>query len=179
MSARRSRLTALAAAAASAAAALAACRGDDPSRLLPAAGAAQQGVPVVTSDLRAGAAPADPAAQNPYQDDEHALAAGRALYASMNCAGCHGPEGGGGIGPPFADADWIYGGEPANIVQSILQGRPNGMPAFGAKLPPAEAWKIAAFVKELAKPAEKKEQSGGDSPAIGSARGSSAAGRGR
>ena len=34
-------------------------------------------------------------------------------------------------------------------MQSILQGRPNGMPAFGGKLPESEAWKIAAFVRSL------------------------------
>jgi cytochrome c oxidase cbb3-type subunit 3 len=153
---------------------LAGCRKDDDSRLLPPAGAAQQGVPVVTSAIRAGGAPKDSIALNPYQDDEHALAAGRELYGAMNCAGCHGSNGGGGMGPPFADSDWIYGSDPENIVQSILQGRPNGMPAFGALLPASEAWKIATYVKHLGKPGEGP----GDSPAVGSAKGSSTAARG-
>ena len=153
---------------------LLACRGDDGRELLPST-TTMQPVPVVTSDLRAGGVPAQPAARNPYAHDEHALAAGRQLYGAMNCAGCHGPSGGGGIGPPLADAAWIYGGEPENIVQSILQGRPNGMPAFGPKLPASEAWKIATFVQQLSK----KSAGAGDSPAIGSAKGSSTAGRGQ
>jgi cytochrome c oxidase cbb3-type subunit 3 len=125
---------------------------------------AQQTVPVRTSDLRAGPATVDAAARNPYADDAQALATGRQLYTGMNCAGCHGGAGGGGIGPPFADTDWIYGGDPENIVQSILQGRPNGMPAFGGMLPPSEAWKLAAFVAGLSKGAA---PGGGRGPAIG------------
>jgi cytochrome c oxidase cbb3-type subunit 3 len=127
-----------------------ACRGDDPTTLLPAAGATQQGAAVRTSDLLAGPASPDVASRNPYAGDSQAMMTGRRLYAALNCAGCHGPSGGGGIGPPFADAEWIYGGQAENIVQSILQGRPNGMPAFGGKLPPSEAWKIAGFVEQLA-----------------------------
>ena len=159
---------------------LGACSGDDERTLLPSTAATQQGVPVVTSELQAGTTsplPASDRTENPYVDDEHALAAGRQLYGQMNCAGCHGPQGGGGIGPPFADAEWIYGGEPENIVQAILQGRPNGMPAYGGKLPASEAWKIAAYVKHLNKVGESKSGAG-DSPAIGSAKGSSTAGRG-
>ena len=153
----------------------AACRKDDETRLLPPASMAQQGVPVITSGIIAGRGGTDSAATNPYASDEHALVAGRELYMAMNCAGCHGTEGGGGMGPPFADADWIYGSEPENIVQSILQGRPNGMPAFGPTLPASEAWKIATYVKKLGAAAE---QSGGGNPAIGSAKGSSTAARG-
>ena len=152
---------------------LLACRGDD-AQLLPPTTTVRP-VPVVTSDLRAGGAPSEPATRNPYAQDEHALVAGRELYAAMNCAGCHGPAGGGGIGPPLADATWIYGSEPENIVQSILQGRPNGMPAFGPKLPASEAWKIATFVEQLSK----KAASESDGPAIGSGKGSSKGGTGQ
>ena len=155
-------------------ASLHACRFDDERERLPPTTTVQP-VPVITSDLRAGGVPAEPAARNPYAQDEHALTAGRQLYGAMNCAGCHGPSGGGGIGPPLADAAWIYGSEPENIVQSILQGRPNGMPAFGPKLPTSEAWKIATFVQQLSR----KAAGAGDSPAIGSGKGTSKGGRGR
>lgn len=157
----------------------AACGGDDGAQLLPPVGSGRDTeLPVVvTSDLRAGLEPPRVPTENPYASDEHALAAGRELYARMNCAGCHGPSGGGGIGPPFADADWIYGGEPENIVQAILEGRPNGMPAFGGKLPASEAWKIAAYVKQLS--AHAGQSSGGGSPTIGSGKGTSTAGRGQ
>jgi cytochrome c oxidase cbb3-type subunit 3 len=72
------------------------------------------------------------------------------LPRAFNCAGCHGARGGGGIGPPFADAEWIYGGEPQNVFQSVVQGRPAGMPAFGGQIPDEQVWKIVAFVRSLA-----------------------------
>lgn len=123
--------------------------GGDGPQLIPGADMTQQGVAVRTSDLRAGGTRADVETPNPYEGDNEAMAAGRGLYSTMNCAGCHGGNGGGGMGPPFADAEWIYGSNPENIVQSILQGRPNGMPAFGGKLPASEAWKLAMFVRGL------------------------------
>jgi cytochrome c oxidase cbb3-type subunit III len=145
--------------------AAAACRGPEPPRALPPSGEAGEGASLRTSDLSAGGGARDVAVVNPYADDPVARAEGRALYASMNCAGCHGPAGGGGIGPPLADTDWIYGGQPENVVETVLQGRPNGMPAFGARLPRAEAWKLAAYVLTLA-PAD----TGRKSPAVGGAR---------
>ena len=135
-----------------------ACARDDAEQLLPPAGMTQQGVPVRTSDLRAGAVAMDVSAENPYAADGQALAEGRRLYTEMNCVGCHGGAGGGGMGPPLADADWIYGSDPENIVQSVLQGRPNGMPSFGGKLPPDAAWRLAAFVRSLDKEADAQRQ---------------------
>lgn len=131
--------------------ALIACRGNDADSLLPAAGATEAAAPVRTSDLRAGGVTANVAARNPYDGDAQALATGAQLYVAMNCGGCHGPAGGGGIGPPFVDDEWIYGSDPENVVQSVLQGRPNGMPSFAGKLPPAEVWKLAAYVADLAR----------------------------
>lgn len=113
---------------------------------------------VQTSELQAGPPAVDYASRNPYEGDPTAMQQGRRLYSNMNCAGCHGAEGGGGIGPPLADHDWIYGGQPENIVQAILQGRPNGMPKFGPHLPEDEAWKIATYVMQMA------QKSGGQVP---------------
>ena len=42
------------------------------------------------------------------------------------------------------DDQWIYGGAPANIVATILEGRPNGMPAQG-KIPDHQAMQLAAY----------------------------------
>lgn len=88
-------------------------------------------------------------ARNPLEEDAGALARGRQLFTWFNCAGCHGPNGGGGMGPPLLDADWIYGNAPADIFQSIAQGRPNGMPAFGGKIPDEEIWRIELYVRSL------------------------------
>ena len=83
------------------------------------------------------------------------VALGQTLYGK-NCAGCHGGAGGGGIGPPLADEQWIYGSSDANIYASIVQGRPNGMPAFGPSLQGEVVWKLAAYVKSLSARAEAK-----------------------
>lgn len=104
---------------------------------------------VRTSTLQAGDSTAPEEIRNPFEGDKEAIDEGRRLYAWMNCLGCHGELGGGGIGPPLADADWIYGGSPAVIYESIMQGRPNGMPTYRDHLTPESAWRIAAYVTSL------------------------------
>lgn len=88
---------------------------------------------------------------NPCEKDPSAIAQGRALFHSMNCVGCHAPQGGGGIGPPLSDHVWIYGGEAAQIFMTIMQGRPNGMPSFANALPEDAIWKLAAYVRTLSR----------------------------
>lgn len=104
---------------------------------------------VRTTEFQAG--PARPAIhiRNPYEGDARALEQGRRYYDWFNCGGCHGGQGGGGIGPPFADDDWIYGGQPAQIFETIVKGRPNGMPSFGGQIPEDRIWMIAAYVRSL------------------------------
>ncbi|MGH7509457.1 MAG: c-type cytochrome [Gemmatimonadales bacterium] len=106
---------------------------------------------VRVSELVAG--PAQPRQQlrNPYEGQSVALAQGKRYYNWFNCTGCHGGRGGGGIGPPLADTDWIYGGEPANIFLSIVQGRPNGMPSFGGQVSDDQVWKMVTYVRSLSK----------------------------
>jgi cytochrome c oxidase cbb3-type subunit 3 len=74
---------------------------------------------------------------------------GQQLYVWFNCAGCHGPGGGGNIGPPLMDSEWRYGSSPEQIYQSIAGGRPNGMPAFGGKIPEQQIWQLVAYVRAL------------------------------
>jgi cytochrome c oxidase cbb3-type subunit 3 len=92
---------------------------------------------------------ADVQAGNSYELNAQALADGKRLYTWFNCNGCH-SQGGGGMGPPLMDDKWLYGSEPANIVATILEGRPNGMPAFGGRVNEAQAWQLAAYVRSLA-----------------------------
>jgi cytochrome c oxidase cbb3-type subunit 3 len=73
---------------------------------------------------------------------------GKRLYAWMNCNGCH-FNGGGGIGPALMDDQWIYGAEIENIVQTIKEGRPNGMPSYRGKIPEDQIWQIAAYVRSM------------------------------
>ena len=86
---------------------------------------------------------------NPYAGDSSAVVKGRQWFNAMNCVGCHAPEGGGGMGPPLSDNTWIYGGEPAQIYLTIVQGRPNGMPSFAQALPPDAIWQIVSYIDTL------------------------------
>jgi cytochrome c oxidase cbb3-type subunit III len=86
--------------------------------------------------------------RNPYGENAWATAEGKALFVSFNCVGCH-ANGGGGMGPPLMDRTWIYGGQPIEIYASIVEGRPNGMPAFGGKLTDSQAWQLVAYVQSL------------------------------
>lgn len=86
---------------------------------------------------------------NPYANNPMAIIQGRKLFNSMNCSGCHAPQGGGGMGPPLSDDQWIYGSSPAQIYLTIAQGRPNGMPAFGSILPDDSIWKLVAYINTL------------------------------
>ena len=69
------------------------------------------------------------------------------LFERMNCAACHGYTLAGGMGPNLMDTYWRYGGAPAQIYNSIFQGRPRGMPAWGLALSQSEIWKITAYIE--------------------------------
>jgi cytochrome c oxidase cbb3-type subunit 3 len=86
---------------------------------------------------------------NPYHDNPQAIQQGKQLYISMNCAGCHAYNGKGNMGPDLTDAEWRYGGLPIQIYETIRDGRPQGMPAWGAALPPDEIWKLVAYIQSL------------------------------
>ena len=83
-----------------------------------------------------------------YENNAFHISQGQRLYAWMNCAGCH-FHGGGGMGPPLMDAKWRYGAKMEDIVYSIMNGRPNGMPAWRNKLTEGQAWELAAYVRSL------------------------------
>ena len=88
------------------------------------------------------------AVRRDYEQNAHALAEGKRLFLAFNCAGCHG-NGGGGMGPPLLDAPWRYGSQLPQIFDSIMQGRPNGMPGFRGRIAPQQAWQLAAYVRSL------------------------------
>ena len=47
------------------------------------------------------------------------------------------------------DDQWIYGSEPESIYATIVEGRPNGMPSFGARIPDQQVWQLVAYVRSL------------------------------
>jgi cytochrome c oxidase cbb3-type subunit 3 len=108
---------------------------------------------VTLSDLHPGIAmqpsTTQPAAVvNPYENNAYALTEGQRLYSNFNCSGCH-AHGGGGMGPPLIDDQWIYGSQPDQIFATIVQGRPNGMPSFMGRIPDAQVWQLVAYVRSM------------------------------
>ncbi len=89
------------------------------------------------------------AIDNPYDASKEAIREGEQLYAEYNCKDCHGGEGSGGMCPSLSDSRWRYGGSPAEIYQSIHEGRPLGMPAWGEALPEDQIWKLVAYLRSL------------------------------
>lgn len=93
--------------------------------------------------------PAGAPIKNPYAGDKESIAAGKFLFSTMNCVGCHAPEAGGGMGPALTDNAWVYGDQPADIYLTITHGRPNGMPAYGTALPARSIWNLVSYVETL------------------------------
>jgi cytochrome c oxidase cbb3-type subunit 3 len=86
---------------------------------------------------------------NPFHDARGAAAEGRVLFVRYNCSGCHGGRAGGGMGPSLRDPVWRYGNSDAQIFSTIAEGRDQGMPAWGVKVPEEQVWKLVAYVQSL------------------------------
>ncbi len=83
------------------------------------------------------------------QNDAQALDIGRRLFLN-NCAVCHGSNARGGLGfPNLTDNDWLYGGTPDRIVETITNGRNAMMPAWGEVLGEDGVKNVAAYVLSL------------------------------
>lgn len=81
--------------------------------------------------------------------DERAMKIGARLFAN-NCAACHGTDAHGAKGyPNLTDGDWLYGGTPDRIVETITGGRQAMMPAWGAILGEDAVKKATHYVMSL------------------------------
>ena len=81
--------------------------------------------------------------------DPQARAMGERLFLN-ECAQCHGSDAGGSRGfPNLRDNDWLYGGAPETIRESIMNGRMGVMPALGAALGTEGTKNAAAYVRSL------------------------------
>ena len=87
--------------------------------------------------------------RNPYEGNAAAVATGAKLFVSYNCVDCHGGGGSGAMGPSLADGRWHFGGSPAEVFESIYQGRPEGMPAWGSLISPDQVWLLVSYVRSL------------------------------
>ena len=81
--------------------------------------------------------------------DEKALEIGQRLF-SQNCAQCHGSDARGGLGfPNLTDKDWLYGGTPDKIKETLLYGRVAAMPPWGDALGEQGIKEVTAHVLSL------------------------------
>jgi len=79
--------------------------------------------------------------------DKEAMEMGKRLFQTY-CVQCHGSDAKGSKGfPNLTDADWLYGGEPEQIIETIANGRQGVMPPYGGN---PDAVGGAAGAKEVA-----------------------------
>ena len=83
-----------------------------------------------------------------YRGNAYHVSQGQLLYDRFNCVGCH-ARGGGAMGPALMDAEWIYGSRMDQIVATIAEGRPNGMPSWRGRITEQQMWQLAAYVLSL------------------------------
>ncbi len=82
--------------------------------------------------------------------DPQAHAVGERLFMN-NCSQCHGSDAHGGKGfPNLTDKDWLHGGTPEKIVETITKGRVGNMPPMAAAVGTADDVKnVANYVLSL------------------------------
>jgi cytochrome c oxidase cbb3-type subunit III len=79
--------------------------------------------------------------------DKDANEIGRRLFLTY-CMQCHGSDAKGSKGfPNLADGEWLWGGQPDQIKQSIAEGRNAMMPKLG--LAPEQVKDVANYVRSL------------------------------
>ena len=92
-------------------------------------------------------------AQRPAEElsrDPAAMAIGQRLFL-QNCATCHGSDARGSKGfPNLTDDDWLYGGTPEKIEETITLGRIGAMPPMAAAVGNAtDVHNVANYVLSL------------------------------
>lgn len=82
--------------------------------------------------------------------DVGAMAIGERLFMN-NCSQCHGSDARGSKGfPNLADKDWLHGGTPDKIKESLLKGRVGNMPPMAAAVgTPDDVKNVAQYVLSL------------------------------
>ena len=82
--------------------------------------------------------------------DAGAMAIGERLFMN-NCAQCHGSDARGSKGfPNLADADWLHGGTPDKIKETLVKGRIGNMPPMAAAVgTPDDVKNVANYVLSL------------------------------
>ena len=96
---------------------------------------------VVAATLAAALAPSASA-----QDARLSAAGeGRRLWLKLNCYGCHGMDGRGGMGPKLRAEGLSLG----TIARLIYFGGPEGMPSYRTQVTDADVANLAAYIDSL------------------------------
>ncbi|MBC7446175.1 MAG: cytochrome-c oxidase, cbb3-type subunit III [Polaromonas sp.] len=82
--------------------------------------------------------------------DAHAMAIGERLFMN-NCSQCHGSDARGSKGfPNLTDKDWLHGGTPDKIIETLTVGRMGNMPPMAAAVgSPDDVRNVAHYVLSL------------------------------
>lgn len=81
--------------------------------------------------------------------EEADLIKGKELYG-INCSPCHGPDGGGTVGPNLTDQYWINGGSVQDIFATIKYGVPaKGMIPWESQLTPKQMQQLTSYIITL------------------------------
>ncbi|MSQ09802.1 MAG: cytochrome c [Dehalococcoidia bacterium] len=87
---------------------------------------------------------------------------GGKIYLSQ-CAGCHGAQAQGGVGPPFDAAGHAHHHSDAELAQTTTEGiarpgQPATMPAWRDRLTPQQLSQVIEFMKLLWTPEQRAQQ---------------------
>lgn len=82
-------------------------------------------------------------------NDNESINSGKQTYMT-NCLPCHGPDGGGTVGPNLTDDYWINGGGIKNIFKTIKYGVPaKGMISWQTALTPKKMQEVSSYILTL------------------------------
>jgi mono/diheme cytochrome c family protein len=100
---------------------------------------------------RAGNKPGnqDDMGERNFSGDKTLAVAGREIFISHNCYGCHGGLAGGAMGPSLRDTTWKYGGSDSAIYHSIHDGRPMGMPSWAGRLDDRQIGSLIQYIRSI------------------------------
>lgn len=81
--------------------------------------------------------------------DKSRLGVGQGVFM-QKCTPCHGPGGGGIVGPNLTDDFWIHGGKLTDIRRTIQEGVPaKGMISWRGLMPDEDITNLALFIRSI------------------------------
>jgi cytochrome c oxidase cbb3-type subunit 3 len=82
------------------------------------------------------------------QQDARSIEQSKKRFQDL-CAACHGKQARGGVGPDLTVTRFKYGKNRSTIIQSIMDGRPGGMPSFDSYLKSDDAAALADYLLSI------------------------------